>query len=115
MQPDRDPTFLADMLRFAREVQQFTQEQTAETYLADLGLRRRIERSLELVAEASKRVSQSVKDSHPEIDWRGIVGQRNILAHDYGEVIDLRVWRTAHESIPTLIEQLESLFTPEPE
>ncbi|HEX7137706.1 MAG TPA: HepT-like ribonuclease domain-containing protein [Vicinamibacterales bacterium] len=87
----RDDAYFLDMLRFAREVVEFSTGVSREQYLADLGKRRSIERSLELVGEAARRVSTSFKDVHPEIPWRDIIGQRSVLAHDYGEVSDERV------------------------
>jgi uncharacterized protein with HEPN domain len=49
---------------------------------------------------------------HPEIPWRRIIGQRNILAHEYGEILVERIWKTAKESIPELVEVLNQLIPP---
>jgi uncharacterized protein with HEPN domain len=34
---------------------------------------------------------QTLRDAHPEIPWSSIVAQRNILAHEYGEILVERV------------------------
>jgi uncharacterized protein with HEPN domain len=44
-----------------------------------------------------------------------IVGQRNVLAHDYGEILVERVWLTATKSLPELITLLDSIIPEEPE
>lgn len=49
-------------------------------------------------------------DAHPEIDWRGIVGQRNVLAHEYGVIDHARLYRTGTESVPLLIAALEKIL-----
>ena len=40
-------------------------------------------RNLEIVGEATKRVSQGIKEQHQEIPWRQMAGLRDVLIHDY--------------------------------
>ena len=40
-------------------------------------------RNLQTLAESSRRLSDDLKSRHPDIDWRGIAGLRNVLVHDY--------------------------------
>jgi uncharacterized protein with HEPN domain len=109
----RDDAHVLDMLRFAREVMELSRGVTREEYLSSLQKRRSIERSLELVGEAARRVSAPYRTAHPEIPWREVIGQRSVLAHDYGEVSDLRVWDTVRDRVPDLLRSLERLVTPE--
>jgi uncharacterized protein with HEPN domain len=46
---------------------------------------------------------------HPEIAWRQIIGQRNVLAHEYGDIKVDRVWSAAAISVPLLLKELEKL------
>jgi len=46
-----------------------------------------VERRIEVIGEAARHISESFKIMHPEIPWRRIIGQRNILAHEYGEIL----------------------------
>lgn len=109
----RDDAYILDMLRFAREVIELSKGVTRDGYLSNLGRRRGIERSLELIGEAARRVSRPFRDDHPDIPWREIIGQRSILAHDYGDVSDERVWDTVTERVPDLLRELERLVTAE--
>ncbi len=68
-----------------------------------------MERAMEVVGEAARRVSPEFQSAHGEIPWALIIGQRNILAHEYGEVRSERIWETATVHVPTLIESLELL------
>jgi uncharacterized protein with HEPN domain len=111
----RDDAYVLDMLRFAREVIVLSDGVTRDQYLASLGTRRGIERSLELIGEAARRISVQFRDDHPDIPWRDIIGQRTILAHDYGDVSDERVWDTVTERVPGLARALERLVTTEGE
>ena len=111
---DRDQALIGDMLAFAFEVDDFCAGVSLKLYQESLDVRRKIERSLELVGEASKRVSPAFQASHPEISWRRISGLRNILAHDYGDINDATVWNVAKHEIPKLIEILRTLVGKEP-
>ena len=44
------------------------------------------------VTEEAGKLSDEAKAAHPEVDWRGISGMRNFLAHDYGHVDRRAVW-----------------------
>ena len=49
-----------------------------------------------------------------DIPWKAIVAQRNIIAHEYGEILVERVWRVAVERIPELVEKLKPLIPQQP-
>lgn len=113
MQPEqRDAAYLWDMHQAAREVIDMTAGTTLAGFLANRVLMRATERSVEIIGEAAKRVSEDFRTAHPEISWRQIIGQRNILAHEYGQIDHELLYRTATEDIPTLADQLESLLPP---
>ena len=44
------------------------------------------------------------------LPWRNIIGQRNILIHEYGEVKIERIWIVATEKIPELVVSLKPLL-----
>ena len=71
------------------------------------------EDDLEVVGEAARRVSPAFQAAHPEIPWKLIIGQRNVLAHDYGEILVERLRRVAAERIPELLAQLETVLPPD--
>lgn len=111
MQPEeRDPAYLWDMLEAAREVEGMLEHHDLAAFLVDRMLLRAIERIIEIIGEAARRVSASYQDAHPEIPWREIIGQRNILAHEYGQIDHALLYKTASEDIPELITQLQALL-----
>ena len=101
-----DTSYLADMLSFAGEVLTFTEGRSLSDYKTDVGLRRAVERATELIGEAASNVSDSMRAAHPEIPWRKIIGQRNVLIHDYGDVDDDLVWNLVELEIPRLVSIL---------
>ena len=115
MPPDtRDPAYLWDMQDAAASIRQFAAGVTFEEYARNPMIRSAVERQLEILGEAARRVSQEFKETHPEVPWRRIVGLRNLLAHEYGDIQHERVWQIATKNIPALIVQLEPLLPPRP-
>lgn len=107
---DKDSAYLWDMLDAARTVAQFTSGLTIEQYLKDRKLQLAIERLFEIIGEAANRVSSDFQRNYPEIPWRKIVGQRNVIAHEYGEIKQERIWTVVSSNIPELIEKLDPLI-----
>ncbi len=113
-QPAHDPAHLWDMLDAARSVLRFVGERNFDEYLEDELLQAAVERRIEIIGEAAPRVSDEFKEAHPEIPWHGIIGQRHVLAHEYGEINERIIWNVIKESVPGLIEILEPLLPPIP-
>lgn len=78
-------------------------------------MREAVERQIMVIGEAAKRVSEIFKQAHAEIPWSGIIGQRNVLAHEYGDILVERIWLSATEKIPELIRLLDPIIPKPPE
>lgn len=116
MRPEeRDPAYLWDMLEHARFAVELTQEMSFRAFLSDRVKQLAMERVLEIVGEAARRVSEPFRLSHPEIPWALIIAHRNILAHEYDEIRQERLWKTATEDAPVLVAVLERLVPPSPQ
>jgi uncharacterized protein with HEPN domain len=111
---ERDAAYLWDMLDAAKTIVEFTKGINYVSYLKDRKLQLAVERSVEIIGEAAKNISQSFKDAHPEIPWRIIIAQRNVLAHEYGEIKQDRMWMLSIKNIPKLIEDIEPLIPAPP-
>ena len=98
----------------AQAVRGFVTGRTFEDYLKDRMLRGAVERHIEIIGEAARKVGSEFRAAHPEIPWGPIVGQRNVLAHEYGEIKDDQLWVTATVHVPALIARLEPLIPPLP-
>lgn len=110
----RDPACLWDMLDAAKAITVFVSTRSFYDYQKDRMLRNAVERNMEIIGEAANRVSKSFQKDHPEIPWRSMIGQRNILIHEYGEVKDERIWAVATKHIPELVKFLEPLLPESP-
>jgi len=62
-----------------------------------------VTRCLEIISEASRRLSSELKQRHPNIPWKAIAGSGSIYRHDYEDVLERRVWETVREALPPLL------------
>ena len=67
-------------------------------------------RNLHILAESSQRISPEIKSSHPEVDWSGMSGFRNILVHGYLGINLDRVWEAVDRDLPELKLQIENIL-----
>jgi uncharacterized protein with HEPN domain len=105
-----DRAYLWDMLDAARSVLAFTEGMLYEQYLHDRKTQLAVERAIEIIGEAARFVSDSLKQACPEIPWSKIIRQRHVLAHEYGEIKHERIWVLIEKHIPELIVNLEPLL-----
>ena len=106
----RDLSYLWDMLTAGQEILGFMQDVSQSEFVRNNQLRYAVERQLMVIGEAANHVSEDFQTEHPEIPWLQIIGQRNVLAHDYGEILVERVWLTATKSLPELVAHLEKII-----
>ena len=111
MQPDEDDlAYLWDMQRFASEVEQLVVHTAYDQFVVDWQKRRAVERCVEIIGEAAGHVSSSFRDAHTEIPWRSLAAQRNVLAHQYGDIRIDAIWRVATLRVPELLLLLRPLL-----
>lgn len=104
-----DRASLYDMLVFAREALAFARGRKREDLDQDRGFLRSLERVLELIGEAARRISPATREKHPAIPWKDIIGMRNIIAHEYGKVDLDEIWKATQQDVPRLAAALEEI------
>jgi uncharacterized protein with HEPN domain len=81
---------LEQIAEACREAREFAGDLTKEQLEANRMALRAVERSLEIIGEAAKRVSNKKYADfvarHPEVDWSGWAGFRDRLAHSYESI-----------------------------
>jgi uncharacterized protein with HEPN domain len=90
------------MLRHIELAEQFTQGFAYKNLRDDARTHCAVIRCLEIISEASRRLSAELKARHPETPRQPMAAAGNFYRHDYGEVTALRVWKTLREDLPSL-------------
>lgn len=65
-------------------------------------MKRAVEREIEIISEASRRVPKKLKSAEPSMPWKEIAGIGNVLRHDYETISDPIVWNVVQEHLPAL-------------
>ena len=107
---ERDLAKCEDMRLHAERAQRFLGARTLAEFQADEMLQAAVIRSVEVIGEAARLVSEETRRRAPEVPWALIVGMRNILMHNYGAVDLEKVYSVARDHVPVLLSQLAALI-----
>ncbi len=111
----KDDAYLWDMLDATKTVSSMVGTTPYTDYEKNRQLQLAVERLVGIIGEAARNISKSFKKSHPEVQWDLIVAQRHVLAHDYGDIKQDKIWMLTQKHIPELIANLEKLIPPVPQ
>ena len=103
-----------DLLRHILDEAQFLLKSTSgitlENLVDDPILSRAVIRSREIIGEASKKVEDSFKEKHPEIEWKKMAGTRDRLIHDYFSADYEILWDVFEHKLPDLQRSIQSIL-----
>ncbi len=102
--------YVQDMIEFGERVLSYTDGMDQETFSADQLTYDATLRNIELIGEAATHVPEFVREAHPEIEWRSIVGARNRVAHAYLGIDDDVVWDIVRTNVPAMLPCLRRLL-----
>jgi uncharacterized protein with HEPN domain len=108
-----DYLYLGHMLDTAQKILRKVEGVERGQFDQDENLRIALAHLIQVIGEAARRVSSEFCQAHPQIPWKGIVGMRHKVVHDYMNLNDDVVWQTATEEIGPLAAELEALVPPD--
>jgi len=97
-----DSIYIDHILNSINRILDYISGKDQEAFEADLVTQDAVVRQLEVIGEATKRVSKGLRSKNPDIPWSDMAGMRDVLIHDYIDVDLGVVWKTASEDIPNL-------------
>jgi uncharacterized protein with HEPN domain len=109
----RDGAALWDIIAAGRLATSFIHGVSRDSFLDDLLIQSAVIRQIEVMGEATKRLSEEFRAETSKIPWRKIAGMRDLLIHAYDHVDPEEVWNVLQTSIPSLVVQLNDLLNEE--
>jgi uncharacterized protein with HEPN domain len=99
----RDPRlYLDDILEGIGQIRDYTASLDYGLFIQDRKTQDAVMRNLEIIGEAANRLPEPVRAAAPDIEWRKIVGLRNVLAHEYFGVSLPIVWDVVENKLGPL-------------
>lgn len=110
--PFRDnETHLRDILQGIDLIETFVADMDFRLYEIDLKTKSAVERQLQIITEAAKRLGGDAETLCPGPDWRGFCRMGDILRHGYHKVDDEIVWNTVKDELPVMREAIAKGLT----
>jgi len=102
---------ILDECKYIKSV--ITPELKKSEFMEDETLKRAVIRSLEIIGEATKKITADLKYQWNSISWKNMAGMRDRLIHDYMGVNYSIVWDVVKNKIPELHDQIKSVIEKE--
>ena len=99
--PD-DLIYLRHILEAIEKIEHYLSAVDQDRFRGDTLIQDGVIRQVQIIGEATRRLSVQLRDNYPEIQWRDIIGMRNKLVHDYFGVDLDAVFSTATRKISKL-------------
>lgn len=81
-----------------------------EAYARSYEIRDAVILNFIVIGEATKKLDAALIKQHPNINWKGLAGFRDILIHQYRRTRLELVWRTAQDDLPALKAAIISML-----
>jgi uncharacterized protein with HEPN domain len=106
----RDDAYLYDILDSARTALEYMRGKNWDDFKNDLLLQDAVVRRLEIIGEASGRVSSETQKKYYHLPWQAMKGTRNRIIHEYDSIeLDI-IWEIIQQDLPYLISELEKIM-----
>jgi len=105
----RDPAHFLDIFESAKMAVSYLENISLEDFLNNYLVQDAVIRRIEVIGEASSRISKESKQRYSHLPWKEMKGMRNLLIHEYDDINLDEVWNTVKTELPTLIKQIQEL------
>jgi len=107
---ERDDSVYIKHIRDAiLKIQSYTKKFSAASFKKDSIIQDAVIRQIEIIGEATKRLSDKIRSENDDVPWEDIAGMRDKLIHDYFGVDIEKVWLTVQTDIPPLKKQISRI------
>jgi uncharacterized protein with HEPN domain len=93
---------LNDIIEAIERVRQMLRDMKLDAFETDWQRQWMVERGVEIISEASRRLPDELKAKHPGIPWPKVAGIGNVLRHNYETISAPVMWKLVREDLPHL-------------
>ena len=104
-----DAVYLRHIQECIRRIEENVKE-GRERFMSSHTLQDAVVRNLQTMAESTQRLSDDLKEAHPEVEWYRIAAFRNVLVHDYLGIDIERIWEITQRDIPELKQAILAMI-----
>lgn len=108
-----DLVYLGHILQSVQDILDYTKGIDETAFLSNKMLRDAVIRNLEIIGEATKKISKPTREKYSQISWKRMAGMRDKLIHDYFGVDSQAVWGVVDEILPSLKKHLIDIIEAE--
>ena len=101
---------LRQIQEFAGLAQEICAGRTLDELQGDWQAKLALERALEVLGEAVKRLPEDLRHRHSQVEWRAIAGMRDRLVHGYDAINHEILWNAVHEQLPLLKGTIQQML-----
>ena len=97
-----DIAYIEHILACINKIHAFTKNMTRSDFENNVMSQDAVIRNIEIIGEATKKISKNLKAIHADIPWKEMAGMRDKLIHDYMGIDTDVIWETIIKDIPQL-------------
>ncbi|MFQ5629926.1 MAG: DUF86 domain-containing protein [bacterium] len=98
-----------DILEAIDKIEEYIADMPFELFIVENKTKDAVVRNLEIIGEASKNIPEDIKKKYPDVEWRKIIGLRNIVVHDYFGVDYEIIWEIITNELTPFKKKLTNI------
>jgi uncharacterized protein with HEPN domain len=104
-----DRAYILQILESVRRIEENTSS-GHDAFMSSHTLQDAVLRNLHTMSESTQRLSDEIKSTQPDVNWRLLAAFRNVLVHDYLGVDLEEIWRIVQNNVPDLKTAVEAML-----
>ena len=105
-----DKDFLYDIQEAVRRIKIYTHKMTYDEFIADTRTQDAVIRNIEIIGEATKKLSVELRTQYSDVPWKEMAGARDRLIHNYFGVDIEVVWKISIDELSILTLQITEIL-----